>query len=663
MSLTLARLASVVLLLVAWPGQVQAQASRQAYQLDNYVLPAKTPTTFTIPVSAEGRISEFYWGFSSSGWRDLHLRYTLPDGTYIDQVAGAPFVDITSFYGKQAKGNWSLRLVENQAGPSENVSTDFSVVAIRDANPNLPISGTAVRALAGVDTLITNWMRTNQIEASTFAVMKNGRLVYSRGYGWQDRARTQSTLPAAVSRWASNTKMLTAAAVLKLISMGKLSRDSRAWDVLAIQAPTGMTINDPRHFQYTIDELLNHRAGLTRDVAYQSGPLGALLGLGRAATLKEMVAYMWTVPLEFDPNPDPSGEGHYSNWGYQMLGAIIEKVSGMSYDAFVRGYITAPLGATTFQVGRRGPGAVLPNELWYAGVTFVPPEWDFNYSMAWVEDPLADDLETRPGAGSLVSSAPDYLRFLKAYFHTGDPKPASLVGYTWDYTFYGGGPGECSATRDLIQPDGSSLEWALLVNESDKVVSLDILRAQLDTFFAGVAFWPATDDFHTLAFQESGGQVAMEAENFTNATPASDVGPWQVQTAQAGYAGLGYLTMASGSGSPATWANAATANYNIHIATPGDYNVWVLRYINGCVDNAAYIGVDGAQVGSTFDDSTANAKKWAWYKFGTMAKFSTPGLHTFTLKRKERDYKIDRIVLTKSTSPISGAGPAESPRW
>jgi hypothetical protein len=314
-------------------------------------------------------------------------------------------------------------------------------------------------------------------------------------------------------------------------------------------------------------------------------------------------------------------------------------------------------------VGRRGPGAALPNELWYAGVTFMLPQWDFDESMALVEDPLADDLETRPGAGSLVSSAPDYLRFLRAYFHTGEPKPASLIGYSWGYTFYGGGPGECSATRELIQPDGSSLEWALLVNESDKVVSLDTLREQLDTFFAGVTAWPATDAFHTPVFHESGALVAMEAENFTTATPAKDAGPWQVQTTQTGYTGLGYLTMASGGNSPATWTNAATANYTVHITTPGDYNVWVLRYSNGCADNAAYIGVDGVQVGATFDDSTANPKKWAWYKFGTKARFSSPGLHTFTLKRKERDYKIDRIVLTKGAAAIAGAGPAESPRF
>jgi CubicO group peptidase (beta-lactamase class C family) len=546
------------------------------------------------------------------------------------------------------------------------LSTGFSVVAIRDANPNLPTSGVSVSAFAGADSLVVNWMKANQIEAATLAIMRNGKLLGSRGYGWQDRARTQTTLPDAVSRWASNTKMLTETAIKKLFDMGLLHPDDRAWDVMAVQPPAGMTVNDPRQFQYTIDELLNHRAGVRGDVAYQSGDLGAVLGLGRAATLTEMVSYMWTVPLDSDPNPDPNGAQSYSNWGYQLLGAVIEKVSGLSYDAFVRGYITAPIGATTFQVGRRGPGVALPNELWYAGRTFIDPQWDWNGSLALVEDPYGDDLETRPAAGSLVSSAADYLRFLKSYFHTGDPKPSSLVGITWDYTFYGGGPGNMSATREQITPDGTSLEWALLVNEAEVTAgALDGLRAQLDTFFAGVTKWPTTDQFHTPAYLESGGVVVMEAERFNTASPRSDAGPWQVASTQSGYAGAGYITMGSGAASAtATWSNAADAVYDIKVVTPGDYFVWARRYIKGGSDNAAYVGADGVQVGSTFDNSTANPNQWSWYKFPTKVTFAGAGVHTFTIRRRERDYRVDRIALVKSSSwtPGSGVGPAESAR-
>jgi CubicO group peptidase (beta-lactamase class C family) len=658
---------TVAMVLGMLPGRAHAQASRFVYQLNDYVLPTNGPAgiRFPIAVTAEGRISEFMWGFNASGWRDLHIRYTLPDGTSFEQVAGQPWVDAGAVYGKQALGTWSLRLTENLPGPSETVSTGFTIVTLRDANPNLPVTGTSVRALAGVDPIIVGWMRTNQIEAATLAVMKNGKLVYSRGYGWQDRARTTATLPEAVSRWASNTKMLTAAAIRKLIAMGKLNLSDRAWDVMAVQPPAGMTVSDPRQFQYTVDELLNHRAGLPRDVVLQSGALGSVLGLGRAATLREMVSYMWTVWLDYDPNPDASGEQHYSNWGYQLLGAMIEKVAGISYDAFIRGYITAPLGATSFQVGPRGPGHALQDELWYAGQTFMDPQWDWNGSMNWVEDPYADDLTTRPGAGSLVSSSVDYMRFLKAYFHSGDPKPSSLVGYSWEYTFYGGGPGNMSATRDRIQPDGSSLEWALLVNESDISNTLDGLRANLDNFFAGITAWPTTNLFHTPAYYETGGVVVMEAERFNTASPRSDVGPWQVANAQAGFSGTGYITMASGpSSNTATWSNAADAVYNVNISTTGDYYVWARRYITGGCGNAAYVGVDGKQIGATFDDSTANANTWAWYKYGTKVNFATPGQHTFTIRHKERDYRVDRIVLVKNSgwSPGSGIGPGESTR-
>jgi CubicO group peptidase (beta-lactamase class C family) len=648
------------------PSAAQAQASRYVYQPPAFQVSTNGPRGITFPfsVTAEGRISEFNWWFNATGWGDLHIRYTLPDGTYFEQVAGQPWVGVGQVFGKQALGTWTLRLTENRPFQSNTFETGFTVVAIRDATTTLPISGAYVPALAGAESLVLNWMRSNQIEAATLAVMKNGKLVLSRGYGWQDRARTTPALPEAVSRWASNTKMLTAAAIRILMAQGRLAPSDTAWNVMAVQPPPGYTVTDPRHFQYTIDELLNHRAGLPHDVDYQSGPLGALLGLGRAATLTEMVAYMWSTTLPYDPNPDPLGESHYSNWGYQLLGAIIEKVSGMSYDAFVRGYVTAPLGATTFQVGRRGPGRALPNELWYAGRTFIAPQWDWNFSMDLVEDPYGDDLETRPGAGSLVSTAPDYLRFLKAYFHTGEPKPASLVGWSWDYTFYGGGPGNCSATREQISPDGSSLEWALLVNESpDDGSALENLRISLDNFFAGVTRWPTTDLFRTPAFVEQNGQVVLEAEHFTTASPRTDVGPWQVASAQSGFVGDGYITMPSGPCSTATWSNGAEATYNVKLSTTGDYYLWLRRYITGSLDNAAYAGVDGKQVGSLVDNSGSSPNKWAWYRHGTKLSFASAGQHTLSIRRGDRGYKIDRILLTKNSSYTpSGNGPAESAR-
>lgn len=500
------------------PKLALGQVTRYEYKPAAFQVSTNGPSgaSYPISVTAEGRISEFYWGFDSTGWGDLHIRYTLPDGTYFEQVAGSPWVSVDQLYGKNAAGTWTLRLTENQAGRSETFNTGFSLVALRDARTDLQASGVTVPELAGVDSIVMDWMRANQVEATTVAVMRNGKLVLSKGYGWQDRARTTLTSPNAVGRWASNTKAVTAAAIRILVAQGALSLSSKAWDVMNTPPPVGYTVTDTRHYLYTIDELLNHRAGLQRDLALQAGPLGAQLGLGRPANIMELAAYQWTIPLASDPDPDPSHDGSYSNWGYQLLGAIIERASGMSYDSFIRTYVTGPLGATTFQVGRRGPGNALPNELWYAGHTFIAPQWDWNDSMALVEDAYGDDLETRPGAGSLVSSAPDYMRFLKGYYHTGVPKPPNPG--PWDYAFYGGGPGNSSATRELIGPDGTSLEWAVLVNESPTDgEAIHTLRNSLDAYFAGITTWPTIDLFNGSGCKAvSGGQSG----NFGTTGPA-----------------------------------------------------------------------------------------------------------------------------------------------
>src|SRR5689334_2472804 len=74
-----------------------------------------------------------------------------------------------------------------------------------------------------------NFMVTRQIAADTLVVMKDGNIVYERGFGWQDRDRTILLPPTAMMRLASVVKPLTEAAVRQLIAGGKLKADDRVF--------------------------------------------------------------------------------------------------------------------------------------------------------------------------------------------------------------------------------------------------------------------------------------------------------------------------------------------------------------------------------------------------------------------------------------------------
>jgi CubicO group peptidase (beta-lactamase class C family) len=102
-------------------------------------------------------------------------------------------------------------------------------------NRPLPVRGRAEPELAAFDRAMQQFMRERSIKAGTLAVMKGGRIVLARGYGYRDPARGLPLGPEAPLRLASVSKPITLAAVLKLIREGKLSLDTKVFVLLNVQ--------------------------------------------------------------------------------------------------------------------------------------------------------------------------------------------------------------------------------------------------------------------------------------------------------------------------------------------------------------------------------------------------------------------------------------------
>src|SRR5262249_38714238 len=151
--------------------------------------------------------------------------------------------------------------------------------------------------------------------------------------------------PRSLFRIASVSKPITSAAVLQLVEQGKLGLDDRVVDLLDVRhngdpiAPA-----DPRLKRVTIRHLLQHRGGWDRDKSFdpmfRSVRIAREFGTRPPAGPELIIASMWKRPLDFDPG----ARSCYSNFGYCVLGRVIEKVSGISYEAYVREHILAPLG-------------------------------------------------------------------------------------------------------------------------------------------------------------------------------------------------------------------------------------------------------------------------------------------------------------------------------
>lgn len=183
-----------------------------------------------------------------------------------------------------------------------------------------------------IDTLVLAWMRETRTPGAQVAIVRGGRTVVERVYGWSDLA---SCVPAtAETRFGvgSITKQTTAVGALMLVDQGKLSLDDpiTRWLPESGDAWRGITI---RH-------LLTHTSGI-RDTGHDD-PVYPQIDIDKKIDTSDsaLVARLARDPVNFPP-----GEGWaYSNTGYLLLSIIIGRVSGAPFPVWMHEHVFEPLG-------------------------------------------------------------------------------------------------------------------------------------------------------------------------------------------------------------------------------------------------------------------------------------------------------------------------------
>jgi N-acyl-D-amino-acid deacylase len=277
-------------------------------------------------------------------------------------------------------------------------------------------TGTAVPELAELDTVTTGLLTKYNIPGAAVAVAYKGRLVYARGFGVTDRGQTTPVNPDSLFRIASVSKPLTSLGILKLLDQGKLRLDDRAFSQILTDftPPPGKTA-DPRYAQVTVRQLLQHVSGLaanltgdptTPPVATQAAQA---FNVPSPAAAEFLVRNALSIPATSAPGTDYS----YSNVGFTALSRIIAKVSGKSYEQFMKDEIFAPLGVTRMRIGKTRLSERAPGEVRYHMFTGDALVNSVFPGEGMVERPYgAIFLEGLEGAGTWVSSMPDLARIL-----------------------------------------------------------------------------------------------------------------------------------------------------------------------------------------------------------------------------------------------------------
>ncbi|HKI36973.1 MAG TPA: serine hydrolase [Gemmataceae bacterium] len=372
-------------------------------------------------------------------------------------------------------------------GYAQMGKTLYAAVWVRDSFAELPLprSGRFVPDLEPFDRAMVEFLRERNIPAGALAVVKDGRLVLSRGYGYADRERTKPLAEDAPFRLASLTKMMTAAAVRKLIRDGKLTRESKVFDLLALGPPPGKAL-DPRWKAVTVGHLLDHQGGWDVEEAkfdpmFRSVEISAALGKPGPATAAEVIRYMVGQPMQFDPGK----KSFYSNFGYCLLGRVIEKVSGKPYLDYLRSDVLEPAGVKGVALGRTLPADRDPREPFYSD-THLARDVMRPESKDKVPDPDGGFcVETIDSHGGLTAPAADVARFLVAFALDGHPAGRHIPGGA----AFGSLPG--TFTMALKRPDGVGI--VVLFNQRTDPSGLDYFKIEevMNRAADAVKRWPA----------------------------------------------------------------------------------------------------------------------------------------------------------------------------
>ncbi|MGI9253587.1 MAG: serine hydrolase domain-containing protein [Thermomicrobiales bacterium] len=308
----------------------------------------------------------------------------------------------------------SRRVAAAQATPEPMVISDS--VAMTANGPILPGLESLDRAVAAI---MSEW----KLPGAQLAIASGPNLALNRGYGIADPIAGAAVTPDSRFRIASVSKPITAVVALALVDAGALVLDEPVIKLLQLEPPRN-AVTDPRMREITLRMLLTHSAGFdsTNGLDPQYLPMSAaeanLLGVDNPPTAEQIVRAMLGRPLDFDPGT----KSVYSNFGFNVVGRVIEAVTGDRFGEVAQRLVLEPSGAKETKLGQTRFEDRAKHEVFYSAPEGAPLVESVFPGEGYV--PYAYGgyfLEAMDSHGGFISTASDLLRFALAVDGTRGP--------------------------------------------------------------------------------------------------------------------------------------------------------------------------------------------------------------------------------------------------
>ena len=363
---------------------------------------------------------------------------------------------------------------------------------------------------------IAQFMHKWSIEGASVAISRDGRLIYAKGFGYADTSGHEQTEPYHKFRIASISKLVTAIAIMKLKEEGKLSLNDHIFGPGGLlDDPYFSNPKDKRVYTITVAHLLSHEGGWTQrwgDQMFMPITIAERMGVKPPADIRTIIRFVLDRRLHFTP-----GKGKaYSNLGYSILGLVIEKVSGMSYEDYCKKKIFEPIGIYDMELAHNLASERAPLEVTYYEPDDVPLKPSI-YGTGELVSPIygGNDIETLGAAGAWLATAPDLIRLMLAvdgFSIPGDILSAQSIKYMtdnangfapvgWKTTVYNGTwwrTGSFPGSAGMMKRQSNGFEWVVLLNSSawNGPEIYSYINNMMYRVFAQVKQWPDSDLFN-----------------------------------------------------------------------------------------------------------------------------------------------------------------------
>lgn len=297
--------------------------------------------------------------------------------------------------------------------------------------PGKPDASVDYKKLSNIDTLINRYIGRGWVNGVVTIIVKDGQVIQNKGYGYSDVADKKMMQPNSIFRIASQTKAIVSAGILLLFDEGKLSLfdpvskylpgfdNAKVLDKFNASDTTYTTI--PAKRSVTIKDLLTHTSGIdypvigTSDMRaiYAKADISSGIGVVNQ-NLVDAMNKLGKLPLAFQPG---------TQWRYglsiDVLGAVIEVISGTNLESFLGKNILEPLGMNDTRFNLPADKSNRLTTVYTEDSLHHIIPWDKNRLGVNPDYPLISKHYFSGGAG-LSSTAMDYAIFLQMIMNGGN---------------------------------------------------------------------------------------------------------------------------------------------------------------------------------------------------------------------------------------------------